>query len=122
MTIKMRGLFAFHVAHPKASRARQSEFVGVLPSTESDLRHFGPPLCGTSRLLQTGCAVDHLDRLFPLMSRGRVIQQASLLCDIGAADLRRDKCALDQAVMRCFSHWRGASLVAPWFSPLSAAY
>ena len=55
VTAKRRGLFAFHVGHPKASRARQSEFVGVLPSPESDLRHFGPPVCGSSRLLQTEC-------------------------------------------------------------------
>ena len=35
----MLWLFAFQVGAPKASRARHSEFVGVLPSPESDLRH-----------------------------------------------------------------------------------
>src|SRR6185295_5293361 len=43
VAVKILGLFAFHVRHPKASRARQSEFVGLLPFPESDLRHFGPP-------------------------------------------------------------------------------
>ena len=47
VAVKMLGLFAFHVRHPKAGWARQSELVGLLPSPESDLRHFGPfPFAG----------------------------------------------------------------------------
>ena len=38
--VEMLGLFAFHVGERKASRARHSEFVDLLPSPESDLRHW----------------------------------------------------------------------------------
>jgi hypothetical protein len=48
VTVKMLGLFAFHVGHPKASRARQSELVGLLPSPESDLRHLDLPFAGAA--------------------------------------------------------------------------
>jgi hypothetical protein len=40
--VEMLGLFAFQVGESKASRARHAEFVGVLPSPESDLRHVRP--------------------------------------------------------------------------------
>jgi hypothetical protein len=46
--VKMLGPFVFHVGDRKASRARHSEFVGVLPSPESDLRHLPSPFAGAA--------------------------------------------------------------------------
>jgi hypothetical protein len=39
--VDMIGFFPFDVGEPKASRARHSELVGLLPFPEPDLRHFG---------------------------------------------------------------------------------